>query len=87
MTSALPEYSGPGLKVAGVNKTYPLNSGQHLLALSDINFELQKNQIGVLIGPSGCGKSTLLRLIAGLESLSQGEIQVAGKAISGPSPG
>ena len=84
MTSALPEYSGPGLKITKVNKTYPLNSGQHLLALSDINFEVQKNQIGVLIGPSGCGKSTLLRLIAGLESLSQGEIQVAGKAISGP---
>jgi NitT/TauT family transport system ATP-binding protein len=84
MTSALKEHVAPGLQVTGVNKTFKLQSGQHLLALSDISFELKKNQVGVLLGPSGCGKSTLLRLIAGLESHQEGEIQVAGKAISGP---
>lgn len=84
MTSPLQNHAVPGLKVCGVNKTFMLQSGQHLRALSDVSFELQENQIGVLLGPSGCGKSTLLRLIAGLESHQTGEIQVAGKAISGP---
>lgn len=82
--NALQQHTVPGLSVTGVSKHYVLHGGQHLLALSDISFELQSNQIGVLLGPSGCGKSTLLRLIAGLESHQQGEIQVAGKAINGP---
>lgn len=79
-----PAQTASGLKVAGVNKSYVLHGGQHLLALSDINLELKNNQIGVLLGPSGCGKSTLLRLIAGLESHQEGEILVAGNAINGP---
>jgi NitT/TauT family transport system ATP-binding protein len=84
MTGVDSQMASSGLRVAGVNKTFVLNSGQHLLALSDIHCELKDNQVGVLLGPSGCGKSTLLRLIAGLESYDDGEIQVAGKRISGP---
>lgn len=78
------EQQDNGLLVQGVSKTFRLRSGQGLKALDNINFELKKNQLGVLLGPSGCGKSTLLRIVAGLESQEQGEISVAGHAISGP---
>ncbi len=39
-----------------------------------------------LVGPSGCGKSTLLELIAGLESISTGEIRIDGQPVTGPNP-
>lgn len=45
-------------------------------ALSNININIEKGEFISLLGPSGCGKSTLLRIIAGLESLSTGEILV-----------
>jgi NitT/TauT family transport system ATP-binding protein len=73
-----------GLTVSGVSKTFTLRSGQILKALDNIDFELEKNSVGVLLGPSGCGKSTLLRIIAGLESQEEGDISVAGTSIHGP---
>jgi alpha-glucoside transport system ATP-binding protein len=44
--------------------------------LRDINLDLPSGEFVVFVGPSGCGKSTLLRMIAGLESISSGEIRV-----------
>jgi multiple sugar transport system ATP-binding protein len=43
------------------------------------NLTIHDGEFVVFVGPSGCGKSTLLRLIAGLETVSSGEIQIAGK--------
>ena len=43
-------------------------------AISDINFEVPSGEFWVLVGPSGCGKSTILRIIAGLESISEGNL-------------
>src|SRR6476619_317064 len=40
----------------------------------------------VIVGPSGCGKSTLLRMIAGLETISSGEIAIAGKRVNEVEP-
>ncbi|MBL0422162.1 ABC transporter ATP-binding protein [Ramlibacter sp. AW1] len=50
-------------------------------AVDGVSFGLPAGGIGVLIGPSGCGKTTLLRAIAGLESVSAGEIRVSGKVV------
>ncbi len=50
--------------------------------LHGIDLEMTENEFTVLVGPSGCGKSTTLRMIAGLESVSAGEIYVAGKPVS-----
>ncbi len=47
-----------------------------------IDLEIKDNEFIVLVGPSGCGKSTVLRMVAGLESLSGGEIRIAGKSVS-----
>lgn len=46
--------------------------------LEDINFEAAKGEFISLVGPSGCGKSTMLKIIAGLHSLSEGEVVVDG---------
>lgn len=48
----------------------------------DISLQLQQGMIGCLLGPSGCGKTTLLRAIAGFEKALQGEISIAGQAVS-----
>ncbi len=50
--------------------------------LHGIDLEMQENEFTVFVGPSGCGKSTTLRMIAGLESVTEGEIYVDGKPVS-----
>ncbi|MDE0851535.1 sn-glycerol-3-phosphate ABC transporter ATP-binding protein UgpC [Yoonia sp.] len=50
--------------------------------LHGISLEMEENEFTVLVGPSGCGKSTTLRMIAGLESVSEGEIYFNDKPIS-----
>ena len=51
-------------------------------ALKDVNFDVQEGEFVCILGPSGCGKTTLLRVIAGLESQSEGEINQNNKNIS-----
>ena len=51
-------------------------------ALKDINFDVKEGEFVCILGPSGCGKTTLLRVIAGLESQSEGEINQNNKNIS-----
>jgi NitT/TauT family transport system ATP-binding protein len=53
-------------------------------ALNDVNLGIADNEFITLVGASGCGKSTLLRTLAGLETHSQGEVLVEGRAITGP---
>lgn len=50
--------------------------------LHGIDLEMQENEFTVFVGPSGCGKSTTLRMIAGLETVTEGEIYVDGKPVS-----
>ena len=46
-------------------------------AIKGIDFEVGDGQFCVLVGPSGCGKSTLLRMVAGLETITSGDIRSA----------
>ncbi|TRD15036.1 ABC transporter ATP-binding protein [Palleronia caenipelagi] len=55
-------------------------------ALFGIDLEIADGEFLVLVGPSGCGKSTLLRTIAGLETMSGGDIIVDGKSVKGVPP-
>jgi multiple sugar transport system ATP-binding protein len=54
--------------------------------IKGVSFEVEDGQFAVLVGPSGCGKSTLLRMIAGLESVTAGEIKLDGKRINDVPP-
>ena len=47
--------------------------------IDGISMEIADGEFVVMVGPSGCGKSTLLRMVAGLESISAGEIAIGGK--------
>ncbi len=58
-----------------VHKTYPGG----VEAIKGIDFEVGDGQFCVLVGPSGCGKSTLLRMVAGLETITGGEIDIGGR--------
>jgi multiple sugar transport system ATP-binding protein len=57
----------------GLSKSY----GQHKI-LEDIDLEIASGEFVVLVGPSGCGKSTLLRMLAGLETITSGDLLVGG---------
>lgn len=60
--------------------------GGKVVALDDVSFDLNENQITAMIGPSGCGKTTMLRLIAGLEYPTRGAVTMFGQPILGPGP-
>lgn len=72
------------LDIRNVSKTFDLRDGAVLQAVKDVSFEVEKNAICVLLGPSGCGKSTILRMIAGLETTSEGQIAIGGRNVDGP---
>lgn len=73
------------LEIKGVSKQF-LAEGKEMIALQDINLNIDENEFVCFIGPSGCGKTTLLRIIAGLEEASTGTILLDGKSIKGPGP-
>jgi sn-glycerol 3-phosphate transport system ATP-binding protein len=55
-------------------------------AIKGIDFEVGDGQFCVLVGPSGCGKSTLLRMVAGLETITGGEIDIGGRIVNRVEP-
>jgi sulfonate transport system ATP-binding protein len=70
------------LRVASVSKRF-LNGRA---ALAGIDLEVARGEIVALVGTSGSGKSTLLRVISGLEVPTNGEVQINGRRVEGPSP-
>ena len=54
-------------------------------AVDGVSFAVEQGEIVGFLGPSGSGKTTLLRLIAGFETVSAGEVRIAGRTVSGPS--
>ncbi len=55
-------------------------------AVRGIDLDIADGEFTVLVGPSGCGKSTLLRMIAGLEGISEGEIEIGGEIVNDMRP-
>ncbi|WP_417579508.1 ABC transporter ATP-binding protein [Pelagibacterium sp.] len=54
----------------------------HVPVLNDISIDIAEGEFVVLVGPSGCGKSTLLRMIAGLEDITAGDVEIGGKVVN-----
>ena len=67
-----------GISFRHVVKTY--DNG--VTVVPDLNLEIKDKEFVVLVGPSGCGKSTTLRMIAGLESVSDGELYIGDKLMN-----
>lgn len=55
-------------------------------AVKNVNIDIKDKEFIVLVGPSGCGKSTTLRMIAGLESISSGELSIDDKVVNDVEP-
>ena len=68
----------PGLKIRDVYKTF----GSNIEVLNGVNLEVEQGQFLILVGNSGCGKSTLLNMIAGLETITRGEIEIGGRVVN-----
>jgi len=66
-----------------VSKTY--DNGY--AALHNIDLTVGEGEFMVVVGPSGCGKSTLLRMVAGLESITSGELHIGGQVVNDFTPG
>ncbi|KQT46177.1 sugar ABC transporter ATP-binding protein [Aureimonas sp. Leaf454] len=54
--------------------------------LKGVSVDIEDGEFVILVGPSGCGKSTLLRMVAGLESISAGELRIGDRVVNGDSP-
>jgi sn-glycerol 3-phosphate transport system ATP-binding protein len=55
-------------------------------AVDSVSIDIADSEFIVLVGPSGCGKSTLLRMVAGLETITEGEIGIGGRVINHVDP-
>lgn len=71
------------LRVQNLRKSFPINH-MNLLVLSDVNFEIIKGSLSVILGPSGCGKTTLFNIIAGLLPATKGSVFFKNVKISHP---
>ena len=71
------------VELKSLTKTY---AGK-VTAVRDISATIEDGEFVVLVGPSGCGKSTILRMIAGLETISSGELLIDGDQMNRVEPG
>ena len=70
------------VKLTNVKKVYDNN----VVAVNDFNLDIADKEFVVFVGPSGCGKSTTLRMIAGLEDISGGTIEIDGEVVNDLQP-
>jgi multiple sugar transport system ATP-binding protein len=70
------------VQLDNVNKVY--DNGFH--AIHDLSVDISDGEFLVLVGPSGCGKSTALRMIAGLETISGGELKIGDRIVNDVEP-
>ena len=68
--------------IENVSKTY---SGD-MRAVNSVSIDIADGEFIVLVGPSGCGKSTLLRMVAGLESVTEGSIRIGDRVVNDVEP-
>ena len=70
------------VKLTKVKKVYDNN----VVAVHDFDLDIKDKEFVVFVGPSGCGKSTTLRMVAGLEEISEGTIEIDGEVVNDLQP-
>ena len=73
------------LEIFNLKKVYPSAKGPQTI-VQGFNLNLQKGEFVTVIGHSGCGKSTVLMMVAGLSTITDGGIVLAGRELDGPGP-
>jgi nitrate/nitrite transport system ATP-binding protein len=73
------------LEIKNLKKSYPEAKGEFVV-LEDFQLSIKENEFVSIIGHSGCGKSTLLTMIAGLNSITSGDVLLENKPIDGAGP-
>ena len=77
---------GPRTPMAAVQLTRVVKTFGTTRVIHGVDLAIRNGELVVFVGPSGCGKSTLLRMIAGLESVSEGEIRIAHAVVNDVPP-
>ena len=75
----------PLIQVRGLRKEYPMGD-ETVVALRDLDLDIEKGQIVCIFGPSGSGKSTLLNQLAGLERPTRGSVTIGGVPVDRLTP-
>ncbi len=70
------------ISLRNVEKTYAPGTKAAVKVIHGVNAEIADGEFIVIVGPSGCGKSTLLRMVAGLEEITAGEIDIGGRVVN-----
>jgi len=73
--------AGHGIALSGVTRRFG-----SVVAVDAVDLTVYEGEFMVLVGPSGCGKTTLLRMIAGLEDVTEGSIEIGGRDVTDVSP-
>src|SRR4051795_12095200 len=70
------------IRLDHVTKRYP----DGFEAVKSLDLDVKDGEFMILVGPSGCGKSTALRMIAGLEDISDGDLEIGGEVVNERAP-
>lgn len=77
--------NSPFVRISGVSKIF---DGDHahdpIHVIDDVSMDIEAGEFIVYLGPSGCGKTTLMRIVGGLETASDGTVDLAGERVMGP---
>ncbi|MCX6464377.1 MAG: ABC transporter ATP-binding protein [Pseudonocardiales bacterium] len=82
LPSPVPAAAVPAVRVRGARRTFAAELAP-VRALRGVDLDVAPGEFVALMGPSGCGKSTLLNVVAGLDTVDDGTVEVAGERIDG----